>query len=123
AEAHLRGFNDQPQMEELTKPSGETLQVERHDYSALVPLLRHGRNPEHRDVQELLNKERDVHTTIHAPLQLAAARALRAEIESAGKSKGAAVVMDVATGDILASVSYPWPEGEYNDENQLDRAR
>jgi cell division protein FtsI/penicillin-binding protein 2/cell division protein FtsW (lipid II flippase) len=123
SEAHLRGFEDHPQTEEWTMPSGETIQVERHDYSALVPLLRHGRNPDHRDVQELLNKDRDVHTTIDARLQLAVASALRAEIDAARKTKGAAVVMDVETGDVLASVSYPWPEDQYDRENQLDRAR
>jgi cell division protein FtsI/penicillin-binding protein 2/cell division protein FtsW (lipid II flippase) len=123
SEAHLRGFDDSAQVEELTMPNGEKIQVERHDYSALVPLLRHGRNPDHRDVQELLNKDRDLHTTIDARLQMAVAAALKAEIEAAGKSKGAAVVMDVATGDVLASVSYPWPENEYDRETQLDRAR
>jgi cell division protein FtsI/penicillin-binding protein 2 len=43
-------------------------------------------------------------------------------LQKAGQDKGAAVVMDPATGDLLAAVSYPLPrDGE--EEASLDRAR
>ena len=134
SEPHLRGFNDSPRIETLTTPEGEVFEVERHDYSGLVPLLRHEHRPNHPEVKRILEKNRDLHTSIDARLQLAVAEVLRAEILSTGKSKGAAVVMDPANGDLLASVSYPWPgdavvnaklppRKEFNSDNQLDRAR
>ena len=35
--------------------------------------------------------------------------ALQRHIQSGGFTRGAAVVLDVETGDVLAAVSYPWP--------------
>lgn len=122
-ESHLRGYDDHAELEKLTTPSGEVIEVERRDYSALVPLLRYAHRPSHSAVKALLNEDRDVHTSIDARLQMALAEALRAEIRKAGKTKGAAVVVDPANGDVLASVSYPWPEEEFHQDSHLDRAR
>lgn len=134
SEPHLRGFHDDAQMETLTTPEGDVIEVERHDYSGLVPLLRYAQRPNHPVVKQMLEKNRDLQSTIDARLQVAVAEALRAEILDSGKSKGAAAVIDAANGDVLANVSYPWPGGElwgaklpplkeFNRENQLDRAR
>ena len=59
----------------------------------------------------LLGRPRDVRLTLDARLQQRVARALRAGIERGAHTRGAAVVLDVETGDVLASVSYPWPSG------------
>ena len=122
-ESHLRGFDDRAEIEEMTTPSGEVIEVERRDYTALVPLLRYAHRPSHPAVRDLLNNDRDLHTSIDARLQTGVAEALRAEILRTGKKKGAAVVIDPANGDVLASVSYPWPEDQFDQENQLDRSR
>jgi cell division protein FtsI/penicillin-binding protein 2 len=133
SEPHLRGFNDDARLETLTTPDGGEIEVERHDYSGLAPLLRYAHRPNHPAVKRILEKNRDLHTTIDGRLQVAVAQALRAEVLDSGKSKGAAVVIDPSNGDVLASVSYPWPGDvlnaklppvkEFNRENQLDRAR
>lgn len=57
----------------------------------------------------LLDRPRDVRSSIDARLQQRVARALADGIARGAHGRGAAVVLDVATGDVLASVSYPWP--------------
>ena len=74
-----------------------------------LPLLRSRYRPSDPAVQALLTRDRNVHSSIDARLQMRAAAALRSRIESGGYRRGAAVVLDVETGDVLASVSYPWP--------------
>ncbi len=64
--------------------------------------------------------------SIDARLQVQVANILRNALKQAGVEKGAAVVMDPATGDLLAAVSFPvpGPESADSDENPwLDRAR
>jgi cell division protein FtsI/penicillin-binding protein 2 len=58
------------------------------------------------------------------------ARILEAGLKRLGRQKGAAVVLDPATGDLLASVSYPWPDKmppepgpDDGIDEMLDRAR
>jgi len=51
-----------------------------------------------------------VRTTIDARLQVRVAAALRDGIVAGRFARGAAVVLDAATGEVLASASYPWPE-------------
>jgi peptidoglycan glycosyltransferase len=60
-------------------------------------------------VRELLNRNRDVRSSIDARLQVRAAAALQRRMDAGGYARGAAVVLDADTGDVLASVSYPWP--------------
>jgi peptidoglycan glycosyltransferase len=70
-------------------------------------------------------------TTIDVRLQLRAARALERYIRDNRYSRGAVVVMDPASGNVLASVSYPWPskdpaanvEDDAKAQPLLDRAR
>src|SRR5690606_20399379 len=82
-------------------------------------------------ISELKGRSRDVHTTIDARLQMRAAAALRARVEARGHPRGAAAVLDADTGDVLASVSSPWPDVAAGAEGapqtfaaaRLDRAR
>jgi peptidoglycan glycosyltransferase len=76
----------------------------------LIPLLRYRHRPGHAEVQRLLNRERNVRTSLDIALQKQAADILQTRVQAAKKERGAAVVLAADTGDLLASVSYPWPE-------------
>ncbi len=106
----LQGYDDVAELEEV--PDSETGQITvriKRDYRALIPLLRHRYEPNNPGVQEILNRPRDVHMSIDAALQMRASEILIKHLVSLGKQKGAVVVMDPATGDTLAAVSFPWP--------------
>ena len=78
----------------------------------------------------MLDKPRDVRLTLDGPLQATVAQALNQRAASVHAPGGAAVVVDVATGAVLASASYPWPALDESDEagppapaELLDRGR
>jgi cell division protein FtsW (lipid II flippase) len=117
AEHTLRGFDDH-----ATIVAGAL----RRDYSELVPLLRGEQT-----AADFLKRPRDVRLTIDGVLQAKTA-SIVASYAARSAGKGAAVVLDADTGDVLASVSYPWPDdvplawsvsGELPAEPLLDRAR
>jgi cell division protein FtsI/penicillin-binding protein 2 len=85
------------------------------DVSELTALWDHRHEPWHPFVRALLDKPRDVQLTIDARLQAKTAALLAKQLGALNLSKGAVVAIDVATGDVLASVSAPWP--------RLDRTR
>jgi cell division protein FtsI/penicillin-binding protein 2/cell division protein FtsW (lipid II flippase) len=110
-DSRLKGFDDHAQTVALRHPQTHaTLYAVRRDYRELLPLARHKGNPRHPDVRRLLDADRDVHLTIDAGLQWQTARALRRQVLAVGSGRGAAVVVDPETGELLASASYPWPE-------------
>ena len=123
----LRGYDDRPTLVEVKNPStGKMDRVLRYDYRELVPLLRHRREPNHPEVRRVLDRPRDVRMSIDARFEVKVAEILRNQLKQSGQTKGAAVVMDPATGDLLAAVSFPLPvEGAVQDEANpyLDRAR
>ncbi len=123
----LRGYDDRPTLVEVRNPStGKMDRVLRYDYRELVPLLRHRREPNHPEVRRVLDRPRDVRMSIDARFEVKVAEILRNQLKLSGQTKGAAVVMDPATGDLLAAVSFPLPvEGTVQDEANpyLDRAR
>jgi cell division protein FtsW (lipid II flippase) len=125
----LRGYDDRPTLVDIKDPkSGKLVRVIRYDYRELVPLLRHRNDPKDPAVRKILDRPRDVHTSIDARLQVRVGEILRKQLQDAHQDKGAAAVMDPATGDLLAAVSYPLPaltdEGQSTDSNPyLDRAR
>ncbi len=123
----LRGYDDRPTLVEVKNPStGKMDRVLRYDYRELVPLLRHRREPNHPEVRRVLDRPRDVRMSIDARLEVKVAEILRNQLKQSGQTRGAAVVMDPATGDLLAAVSFPLPvEGTVQDESNpyLDRAR
>jgi len=83
--------------------------VIRRDYREILPLLKHRRDPDHPAVRALLDRERDVRLSIDIRLQLRASEILAERLRSAAVKRGAVVVIDPPTGDLLAAVSYPWP--------------
>lgn len=129
----LQGYDDYAEVVEVTQPNGDVTREIRVDYSELVPLLRHQYQPEHKAVKRIRERERNLRMSIDARLQLRAAASLAKQAQQAGHG-GAAVVLDAQTGDLLASVSYPWPsrlpielaDGEEDKEEEkamIDRAR
>src|SRR5215471_10014399 len=123
----LRGYDDRPTLLEIKNPSsGQMERVLRYDYRELLPLLRHRHEPNHPDVRRVLDRPRDVRTSVDARLEVQLAAILRKQLQQAKVYKGAAVVLDPATGDLLAAVSFPLPEeGDQQPEGNpyLDRAR
>ncbi len=105
----LRGYDDHAAVVEVSDPqTGRLTKVIRRDLIELVPLLRHRNRPNHEVVRQILDRPRDIRTSIDIRLQLKAASALQAGVDGAGQKEGATVVLS-ADGDLLASVSYPWP--------------
>jgi cell division protein FtsI/penicillin-binding protein 2/cell division protein FtsW (lipid II flippase) len=123
----LRGYDDRPTLLEIKNPStGQMDRVLRYDYRELVPLLRHRYEPNNPEVRKVLDRPRNVRMSIDARLQIQVAAILRAQLQQAHVDKGAAVVIDPASGDLLASVSLPLPQpGDEQPPGNpyLDRAR
>lgn len=131
----LRGYDDRPTLVELKNPkTGAVERMIRYDYRELVPLLRHRYEPYHPAVRRVLDRARDVHMSINARFQMRIAKILQQQLRLAGKEKGAIVVLDASTGDLLAAVSYPLPPADLGGQSSseqpedsanpyLDRAR
>ncbi|HXT71466.1 MAG TPA: FtsW/RodA/SpoVE family cell cycle protein [Vicinamibacterales bacterium] len=131
----LRGFDDHATTVTTTDRNGHNTVAVRRDYASVVPLVRHRWEPDHPDAKAVLTRSRDVRLTIDGRLQLAVASILERAVKASGSGKGAVVVLDAATGQVLASVSWPLgTEGpresfsEPSSENDsrgrfLDRAR
>jgi cell division protein FtsW (lipid II flippase) len=127
----LRGYDERPTLVEVKNPkTGKLDRVIRYDYRELLPLVRHRHDLDNPAVRRVLDRPRDVRMSIDSRLQVRVAEILREQLRKAGQDKGAAVVMDSATGDLLAAVSFPLPpdtqNGETADEDSnpyLDRAR
>jgi cell division protein FtsW (lipid II flippase) len=106
----LRGFDERPTIVEVANPrTGKMERVVRYDYRELVPLVRHLDDPGSPEMRRVLDRPRDVRTTLDARLQVRVAQILLKQLQAAGKEKAAAVVLDAATGDLLAAVSLPLP--------------
>jgi cell division protein FtsW (lipid II flippase)/cell division protein FtsI/penicillin-binding protein 2 len=105
----LQGYDDYSAVVQVRQPNGEKSDLVQLDYTELIPLLRYRWRPEHPDVQKILKRDRTLHLSIDVRLQLRAAEILARAAQQSGFG-GAAVALDAATGDLLASVSYPWPQ-------------
>jgi cell division protein FtsW (lipid II flippase) len=133
AEDLLRGFDDHAKTVATTDRDGRPALAVRRDFGAMVPLVRHRYEPDHPDVKAVLTRNRDVRVTIDTRLQLATADILARAARTSGSGKGAVIVLDADTGEILASVSVGSDRGQTrvrpgSDQGQttdplLDRAR
>jgi cell division protein FtsW (lipid II flippase) len=126
----LQGYDDRATVVAVFDPRTRTSQrVLRYDYRELLPLLRHRWQPNNPEVKKVLERDRNLHMTIDARLQLKAADLLQNQLHQLGRTKGAIVVLDPENGDLLASVSYPWPNPSFSvaepdqGDGLLDRAR
>ena len=133
-DARLKGYDDHPSLVEVVSPrTGERSQAIRRDLRDLLPLVRQRYRPRSAAVLSIRSRERDLHTTLDGRFQARVAAALRDGIVAGRFVRGAAVVLDAATGELLASASYPWPSrtsgeretvsGEDASAQWLDRAR
>lgn len=116
--ARLRGFDDHPEsfirtVIELDTKTRQTstkeVTVLLRDFRELLPLVRYHHRPNQADVQNLLNREKDVRTSIDIRLQLRLEDIIQQQLMALNREKAAAVILDPQTGDLLASASYPWP--------------
>ncbi|HEX4962438.1 MAG TPA: FtsW/RodA/SpoVE family cell cycle protein [Thermoanaerobaculia bacterium] len=129
----LQGYDDFAGVVEVQQPDGGKTREIQLDYGELIPLLRYRWRPDHPAVRRILDRDRSLRLAIDVRLQLKAADVLERYARQAGFG-GAAVVMDAATGELLASASYPWPkrlpvvaadpgEGDQTRSEIIDRAR
>ena len=135
SDSRLKGYEDRAQLVDVIDPrTGHRGQAMRRDLRVLLPLVRERYRPASDAVSAIRSRERDVKTTIDARLQVRVAAALRDGIRSGRFVRGAAVVLDATSGDLLAAASYPWPSDRMlqsgdstSDEGEgaawLDRAR
>jgi cell division protein FtsW (lipid II flippase)/cell division protein FtsI/penicillin-binding protein 2 len=134
--ATLQGYDDHPQVVDVIHPAtGARERTVRRDYRALLPLARNRYRPSSAPVKALLDRDRDIRTSLDAALQVRTAAALQRRIDADGHARGAAVVLDPGNGEVLAAVSYPWPtsadvkragagaESQGANERLLDRSR
>ena len=130
SESKLRGFDDHQTPVRVTAADGGEAWALRRDYRDLLPALRHRRDPDDPAMKALLARPRNLQLTIDAALQLRVAAIVARQAAASTSGRAAAIVLDPDTGDLLASVSYPWPvaqaHGSAIDEDGdplLDRAR
>src|SRR5262249_27829930 len=110
-DGRLKGYDDRARLVDVIDPrTGRHTQAVRRDLRALLPLVRDRYRTTSDAIAALRSRERDVRTTIDARLQLRVAAALRDGIVSGRFSRGAAVVLDASSGELLAAASYPWPD-------------
>jgi cell division protein FtsI/penicillin-binding protein 2/cell division protein FtsW (lipid II flippase) len=101
------------------------------DWHELVPIVRYRHEPGNPALEALRHRDRDVHTSIDIRLEMSAAEILDRHLSKEGLDKGALVVLDPETGDVLAMVSRPAPPvatatartAQPTPEQLLDRAR
>jgi cell division protein FtsI/penicillin-binding protein 2/cell division protein FtsW (lipid II flippase) len=100
-----------------------------YEYAELAGLVRYRHQPSNPALAAVLARDRNVHLTIDIRLQLRAKEILERHLSSLHQRYGAAVVIDAATGDVLAMVSAPAPDPPGvrteppGDDELLDRAR
>ena len=131
ADARLRGFDDHAAAVQSTDEAGRPVPTVRRDYQALVPLLRNRHQPDSDSATAFLERNRDVRTTIDGRLQLRVSQILSNAAKRSESGHAAAVVLDAATGEVLALGSYPFPvvdrpvkaAVEGRDAALLDRSR
>jgi cell division protein FtsW (lipid II flippase) len=107
--ATLQGYDDRALVVRvLDRPGGPEHAVVRRDFTELVPLVRYRFDRQNLKVKEITERKRDLRLSIDMRLQLRVANILRKHIQETNTERGAAVILDPATGYLLASVTYPY---------------
>ncbi|HUI80982.1 MAG TPA: FtsW/RodA/SpoVE family cell cycle protein [Bryobacteraceae bacterium] len=100
-----------------------------YSYDELAGLVRYRHQPGNPDRARVLARDRNVHLTIDARLQVKATEVLERRLQAARAERGALVVVEAATGNVLAMVSAPAPaplaarSAAATPDELLDRAR
>ena len=96
-----------------------------YEYAELASQVRYRHQPGNQGISRILARDRNVHLTVDIRLQLRARDILDQHLKDAGAQKGSVVVLDAATGDVLALVSAPSPDPRvaHTPDELLDRAR
>ena len=100
-----------------------------YEYSELASQVRYRHQPGNRGIANILARDRNVHLTVDIRLQVRARDILNQHLRQTGTQSGSVVVMDAASGDVLALVSSPAPDppgsrnGVPTPDDLLDRAR
>ncbi len=137
SDARLKGFDDRQRVVEIVNPRTGAHGADHQNgtIASCCPWRGTGSTPAGQGSPRCGPVPRDLRSSIDARLQSRVSAILRAGIERGGHARGAATVLDVETGEVLASVSYPWPEleatrfrraaggPEANADALLDRAR
>jgi hypothetical protein len=126
----LQGYDDRARIVQTTDAAGKPFYSVRYDYRELLPLLRHRWESDNPAVKRITDRERNVHMSVHAALQVKAGDILKKRLAEQHLTKGSIVIMDPDNGDLLASVNLPAPDlqGERLQLGEaagslLDRAR
>lgn len=95
------------------------------DLHDLAPLVRYRHQPGNRAMEELRAKDRTVRASIDIRLQERAAQILERHLQRIHQQRGALVILNAESGDVLALASAPLPDadGHGTPDELLDRAR
>jgi cell division protein FtsW (lipid II flippase)/cell division protein FtsI/penicillin-binding protein 2 len=105
------------------------LKLQGYRYAELASLVRYRHQPGNPAIATLLARDRKVRMTVDIRLELRAKEILERHLAASGNPRGALVVMDAASGDVLALVSAPAPDppgtrtAAPTPDELLDRAR
>jgi len=109
--SRLRGYDNKPEPVAVDDTT-----ITRFDYAPLMPLVRYGLDSPR--ARQLLEQNRDLYLTIDIRLQERIVDVIEAAVQAMlvlDNRRIAAAVLDAATGEVLASVTYPLPENLYSD--------
>ena len=110
SDAQLKGYDEHARTIVVVNPrTGEKHSAISRDFRELLPLVRQRHWVTSSAIDALRARNRDLYTSIDARLQVRTSELLKNRIDTNRNAHGAAVVLDPASGEVLASVSYPWP--------------
>ena len=110
SESALRGFDDHQTVISVVDADGTAVRRRlRRDYRDLVPLLRHRQEPDHPAMKAAMNPHRERQADDRRAPAVRVAAIVSDYARRSRSGHAAAIVIDPTTGDLLASVSYPWP--------------
>jgi cell division protein FtsW (lipid II flippase) len=117
----LQGYDDRAMVVRVRDhPEGPEHITVRRDLRELMPLVQYRYSPDKKEVRQILSRKRDISLSIDVGLQIRLASILRKHILASGNKSGAAIVIDPASGDLLASVTYPWEGVGKTDDRELE---
>jgi hypothetical protein len=118
----LRGYTEPTALEQSDDVASVLV---RRDYGSLVPLLRYRHQLDHPRIRRIRDQDRSVRMTIDIGFTARVAEIFERYLRLTGSEKGAIVVMDAGTGEVLASLSEPVPSVSERTATSelLDRVR